>query len=377
MEGDAMKREGRAIDRKRADRLDEAADWLLRLEEPSRAEADYTDWLRWCDSDPENLAAFETVQHKWQAFDALKADPELSKFASLPDSRTQGIKLDLTLTAAQKRALLDQEADRLFGAFPHRGLTSFSRIGRGSEGLKRTRVWAIAAGVGALAIALAVFHYRSTPTVAPAQQVAAALTNRAATLPDGSRMILGTQSRVDVNFNGPKRQLDLSSGEAYFKVKHDKSRPFVVRAGEVSVTAIGTAFDVRRDHDRITVTVEEGVVEISSSSRNTWRAEAGYQLTYSTNLRTASIASVNPSAELAWRNGELAYLYEPLGSVVDDLNRYSGHRIVIADNQVAQIPFTGTAFATSLDGWLAGVEQAYPITVNRTASGDIVLSSRE
>lgn len=374
-----MKREGIEI---RADRLDEAADWLLRLEQSSRTEADYSDWLLWCDAAPENLAAFETVQHNWQVLYALKTDPELLKFSALPESQCQGLKLDLDFTRAQKRGLLYQEADRLFDTLPRRRAGG-ERIGpySGRRPPRARTGWAIAAGLCVIALAVTIFHYRFDPAAASLQQVTAVLTNRAATLPDGSRMILGTQSRVDVNFNGPQRRLDLSSGEAYFKVKHDKSRPFVVRAGDVSVTAVGTAFDVRRGQDKVTITVEEGTVDVSSRNPDgkatVWRAEAGYQITYSTAERTASIASVNPTAELAWRKGDLAYRYEPLGEVIEDINRYSTQRIVIADPEVAKIPFTGTAFASSVDGWLAGLEQAYPVTVNRTARGDIILSARK
>jgi transmembrane sensor len=272
---------------------------------------------------------------------------------------------DLGLTPAQKKALLEQETDHAIKAGQHARSSPLFR-------------WALAASIGAIALGGAVVHYQRIPSPST-QQLAAAATHRAATLPDGSKMILGAQSRVDVDFNGPKRRLDLSKGEAYFKVRHDKARPFVVQAGEVSVTAIGTAFDVRREHDKITVTVEEGAVEVSSHEPGqgpvTWRAEAGYQVTYSTRQRTASIASVNPSAELAWRNGELAYVREPLGSVVENLNRYSARKIVIEDPAIADLPFTGTAFASSLDDWIAGIEQAYPISAERTASGDIVLSS--
>lgn len=327
MEGDPMKQTGQPIDPRRVNRLSEAGDWLLRLQSPEHTEADYQDWLLWCDADPENFAAFETVQRRWQNLDGLKS------------------------------------AER-------------ARSDRG----KRI-AWALAAGIAAVAVTLGITRYvREASTPAP-QQVATTLTNRAATLPDGSKIILGTQSLVNMDFNGPKRQLDLSSGEAYFKVKHDKARPFVVRVGDVSVTAIGTAFDVRRDRDNVTVTVEEGLVEVRGRTLGrkdaVWRAEAGYQLTYSAKHRTVSMASVNPSVALGWRNGELAYLYEPLGSVVEDLNRYSTRRIVIADPEVAQIPFTGTAFAASLEGWLAGVKQAYPVEIQESATGEVILSSRK
>jgi transmembrane sensor len=329
----------------RLKRLDEASQWLLCMQDPRRSDEQMNDWLRWCDADPENFAEFERLQKDWKELDALRSD-------------------GLSLTPRQKSSLLEQENAHF--------------AGRGSPNrfMGRGRAWALAATVAGIALAAAAFHYLRTSAHPSGQQMAAVLTNRAATLPDGSKMILGVQSRVNMDFNGAKRQLDLSKGEAYFKVQHDKTRPFVVKAGELSVTAIGTAFDVRREHEQTTVTVEEGTVEVKANA-STWRAEAGYQLTYSTRDRTASLASVNPTAELAWRNGELAYVREPLGSVVENLNRYSTRKIVIEDPALAALPFTGTAFAQSLDDWVAGIEQAYPITAKRTASGDIILSTIE
>jgi transmembrane sensor len=216
----------------------------------------------------------------------------------------------------------------------------------------------------------------------PSQQVAASETNRAATLPDGSRVILSAQTSLNVDFNGPRRNLDLSAGEAYFKVQHDRRHPFVVQAGDISVTAVGTAFDVRREPNRITVTVEEGTVEIAGSTfakiglPTTWRAEAGYQLTYSSDGRTAMISSVDTSSALKWRSGELAYVWEPLGAVIEDLNRYSQHKVIIRDPAIAGLRFTGTVFTASLADWVKAIEQSYPVRADSAANGDIVLVAR-
>jgi transmembrane sensor len=216
----------------------------------------------------------------------------------------------------------------------------------------------------------------------PRQQVAATQTNRAATLPDGSRIILSAQTSINVDFNGSKRNLELSSGEAYFKVKHDRQHPFIVHAGDISVTAVGTAFDVRRGPDGVTVTVEEGTVEIAGNVfakkglPTTWRAEAGYQLTYSSQGRTAMITSVDTSSALKWRGGELAYVWEPLGAVIEDLNRYSEHKVIIKDPAIAELRFTGTVFTASLADWVKAVEQVYPVRADNSANGDIVLVER-
>lgn len=328
-----------AAERRKVQRLKEASEWLLRMEGTDCSDDDVSDWLRWCDADPENLEAFEALQSDWEDLDGLRSGAQ-----STPAS-------------------------------PRRFLRS-------------PRVWASAAALGVLALTTmfwTLFKQGESQelTAAPAQEVAATVTHRSTTLPDGSKVILSAQSRVNVHFNQSRRELDLSSGRAYFDVQHDESRPFVVRAGEVSVTAVGTAFDVRRGDDQVTVTVEEGVVEVaantpaSSGKPAKWRAEAGYQLTYSTRDQIASIESVDPYAALSWRNGELAYVRAPLGSVIEDLNRYSLRKVVLEDPSIGEMPFTGTAFASELDDWIRAVQQAYPITARETATGDIILSRRD
>jgi len=325
----------------RVKRLDEATQWLLRMQDPKRTDAEINDWLRWCDANPENFVEFERLQRDWMDLDALKGGPpavQVAPASHLPERYS------------------------------------------GRRWISRPRTWAFAVAVAALVVVAAVALNGAGGLgkgETGSHPLAATSISRAATLPDGSKMILGAESRVVMDFNGPKRRLDLANGEAYFKVRHDSSRPFVVHAGELRVTAVGTAFDVRREQDRVTVTVEEGTVEVSSGAgvgrAATWRTEAGYQLTYSTRDGTASLASINSEGELAWRKGELAYVREPLGSVVEDLNRYSAHKIVIADPEIARLSFTGTAFASSVEDWLAGIEQAYPIVAQHTATGDIIL----
>lgn len=316
--------------------LQQASEWLLRMENSERTEADVNGWLRWCDADPQNLAAFEAFQKDWRDLDALKGD-------------------------------LVQQAERLPSPkVPWRRLLPFA---------------AIAASVALVAVSLSLLTRGRGPS-APRQQVAAAQTNRAATLPDGSRVILSAQTSLNVDFNGSRRNLDLSAGEAYFKVQHDRRHPFVVHAGDVSVTAVGTAFDIRRESNRVTVTVEEGTVEIAGSAfakiglPTPWRAEAGYQLTYSSNGRTAMITSVDTSSALQWRSGELAYVWEPLGAVVEDLNRYSEHKILIKEPAIAALHFTGTVFTASITDWVKAVEQAYPVRAQSTPNGDIELVRR-
>ena len=254
--------------------LEEATEWFLRLQGESSSESDISAWIKWCEDRPGNLETYEQVQQ----------DSECSS------------------------------------------VTKVARSAR--SGLPKWFAPALAAGV-----VIAVMTFSLWPRTPVRQSLSTVQSNSAATLPDGSSLILSAQTSLNVDFSGPQRQLTLAQGEAYFKVHHDKTRPFVVWAGDLSVTAVGTAFDVRRDQDRVVVTVEEGTVEILSpptstgGSPSTWRAEAGYQLSYLSDTRTANLVSINPKQQLMWREGELAYIGKPLGSVIADLNRYSGRHI--------------------------------------------------
>jgi len=340
----------------RLSRLEQASEWLLRMDNPARTEEDVNEWLRWCEEDSENLAVFEAFQSDWRDLDALKGDAHAEEPAPGPGPGPGRVSDDL-----------ERETHRL----------SISRMQRWKPAVPL----AVAACVALVAVAVILLPHERELSI-PREQVAAMQTNRAATLPDGSRVILNAQTSINVDFNGSKRNLELSAGEAYFKVKHDRQYPFIVHAGDISVTAIGTAFDVRREPDGVTVTVEEGTVEIAGNVLATkglpamWRAEAGYQLTYSSQGRTAMIASVDTSSALKWRSGELAYVWEPLGAVVEDLNRYSEHKVIIKDPAIAELRFTGTVFTAALADWVKAIEQAYPVRADSTANGDIMLVER-
>ncbi len=301
--------------------LEEAADWVIRLSDPSRTESDVNDWLRWCDARRGNLEAFELVQQDWHDAGALR--PHVKPRPAL-----------------------------------------------------RPR---IAAGLGlafAVIVASVTLWFWSRPNT---ETVESGVLTHAATLPDGSSVTLSPRTVVRVNFARSKRRLAMSTGEAYFKVHHEPDRQFVVDAGDIQVTATGTAFDVRRDPEEILVTVEEGVVEIASSpsatdrSPNLWRVSGGYQLVYSLRTQVATLVTVDSARTLQWRSGELAYIGTSLKSVIEDVNRYSDRRILLADSTIGRYSYSGTVFVQSIDDWIQALLVVYPLRARREADGTLIL----
>src|SRR3546814_13699857 len=83
-----------------------------------------------------------------------------------------------------------------------------------------------------------------SPAVAYATDLGEQRTER---LPDGTRIILNTQTAVEVRYSRQRRQIPLHHGKAMPAVAHDPALPFVVATGHGSLTALSTRLQVRND----------------------------------------------------------------------------------------------------------------------------------
>jgi transmembrane sensor len=154
-------------------------------------------------------------------------------------------------------------------------------------------------------------------------------------LQDKSIATINGGSRIEVEFTSRERKIDLQKGEAWFEVAKDKSKPFIVSAGDARIRAVGTAFSVRRFAQGAEVLVTEGTVEVWSKGRTSQRRQltAGERAFFEPEASAISITR-QPSEvnrKLAWREGQLILKNQTLSDAVADFNRYSPKTIVIAD----------------------------------------------
>jgi transmembrane sensor len=341
------------------DRLKQAAEWLVRLREPTTTDGELTEWLEWCEAAPENLAAFESVQNLWQS--VPKQKPQLLDLPTLDSMRMR------------------DRPTRRFTAWPT-WIKSFPAstvaLALAASGLGVVGAWLLWGNAEPRYA-----DTRYTGSIGVPLRV-----NEASVLPDGSHVDLSAGSKLAVKFTGTRRQLSMADGMAYFQVKPDKSRPFVVSAGPLVVTAVGTEFNVRRSGDRVVVTVKEGVVRVDKSDTSAgegtstaadggaaseWselRASAGYQLVYVAHTGETRLSPTDSSAELAWRDGRLVYEDEPLSVVIANVNQYTTSKVVLSDPAIGQMRFTGTVRLDSIDTWLTALPRAFPISVERGPS---------
>jgi transmembrane sensor len=88
------------------------------------------------------------------------------------------------------------------------------------------------------------------------------------TLPDGSEITMNKNSAISYasNFTS-NRNVKLKTGDVFFDVTHDKSKPFVIDIENVAVIVVGTSFNIRHENDETEVNVESGIVKVSIGKR--------------------------------------------------------------------------------------------------------------
>ena len=292
-------------------RAEAAADWIMRLSDAPGDELIVAAWLRWCEEDPENLPAFKRTQVVWQAATAMEEPRQLPRSALRP--------------------------------------------------------WFAAAAAVILCLTVAVWFFARQGVEVGSQSYSTPIAGRGlSVLPDGSKVELGAGSRITTQYSDAIRGVTVDSGEAFFSVKKDAARPFVVTVGNLRVTAVGTAFNVRRGDDRVVVAVQEGKVRVSDQSGSAGdltAVGAGEQAVYLAKARRLAIAHIRPLDAASWREGILKYEHEPLSAVAADLNRYSTRKILIVDPSIADLPFTGTVFSTHIDDALLAFTDVFPVTI--------------
>lgn len=165
-------------------------------------------------------------------------------------------------------------------------------------------------------------------------------------LPDGSLAAINTQSEVAIAVTETRREVRVEEGEAWFQVKKDAARPFLVAVGDIRVQAVGTAFAVRRRDEGVEVQVTEGVVETWStrSPNERTRLAAGSKALIAETGAPAQPpveAPVEIDRSLAWRTGQLIFDGDTLAQAAAEFNRYNERQVVIADPALGQEKLVG------------------------------------
>lgn len=191
-------------------------------------------------------------------------------------------------------------------------------------------------------------------------------------LDDGSAVTINTDSALRTAFSETGRQVQLSQGEAYFDVASDSSRPFSVEAGDIVVTAVGTAFSVRRTDDDVIVTLTEGEVRVETNDRRQHAMlSPGMQLRASGgDFRTIRVDAARATS---WTSGMLDFYQAPLGTVIEEMNRYTTRSIRLDDPDLASRPVTGLFPARDHERFIQMLVASESVRVKRRSADNVEL----
>jgi transmembrane sensor len=314
--------------------LTEAASWLIRLQSTNASEDEVSAWLQWCSADAAHLDAFERIQ---RFSDGLRELP------------------------------ISQRDEFLCLAEPAESTPSHRR----TSTRKRAAI-ALAAGITVAAVLTLTMREAG---LSEQEFSTVKGTGQEVTLADNSYVALGAASKVIMQYSSTRRHVVLAGGEAYFEVHHDRKRPFTVVAGPLTITAVGTRFDVRRTRQRTIVSVTEGVVDVVPEGGTVpVRMLAGQRAVEENDSQRLTVSNIDPQTALGWQRGRLQYVEEPLGSVVEDINRYAKHPITLTHDSLRTLTYTGTVFGDHTAEWAHALSTIFPVRVTTDIDGQISIS---
>ncbi|HLO58428.1 MAG TPA: FecR domain-containing protein [Bacteroidales bacterium] len=266
--------------------------------------------------------------------------------------------------------------------------------------LRLSSVYKIAAALlvlVALAVAGSFYLVRTQKSAAPALFVETSAPKGSRSfiiLPDSTTVWLnaGTKFRYGVDYGTANRTVYLD-GEAYFKVSKNKHLPFKVYTSDITVTALGTAFNVKAYHDEGTIetTLEEGVVRIDDLAENKKDKpvilkpkqsavfhKQGGQLAVQGPAKQNITKPMQQAVQLAsipvkvsnvadtrlytsWKDTRWLFKNEKLSSLVTKLERRYDVEIHFMDKNLEDYAFTGILLEESLEQVLSAIQYTAPI----------------
>ena len=235
----------------------------------------------------------------------------------------------------------------------------------------RQRLWmgggAMAAAVAGLALVMVVPKMQ-----APIVYATAKGERKVVHLADGSTLSLNTDTRVTVRLTGAARQLVLDHGEVGLNVVHDATRPLHLVAGDVTLTDLGTQFNVRHTDGGVTVAVTEGSVQMEAASHMPLvvlrRGDEAVRYDGATRMR---VSQVDPEQVFAWKSAHAIYRDQPLSAVVRDLNRYFTTPIYV-DKRAGELRMTAMLTLDSETSVVSRLQDYLPLQVETTGQAIIL-----
>lgn len=218
--------------------------------------------------------------------------------------------------------------------------------------------------------------------------------SRQYSLPDGSKILLNSNSKVEVVYSETTRTINLLYGEGQFNVTKDINRPFTVIAGRKSFTALGTIFNIEKSNEMdMELIVTEGMVLISDASldkqqlkermileqqkiqsRDIITSHEKANIENMRNQHVSNLTALQLSTNLAWQQGMLIFDGQPLIEVLQEVSRYTDIQFEILSSDIANIEISGTYNTGDVKSLLFSLTHNFNVEYKYNATNTVQLS---
>ena len=189
-------------------------------------------------------------------------------------------------------------------------------------------------------------------------------------LPDGSNVWLNHSSslKYPAIFQGNTRNVELN-GEGYFEVVPNSKVPFIVKAGEIQIKALGTTFNIMAysDEERIETSLISGRVELERIKSDgeaipLLKMKPTDLSIFEKSNDKISTCTIPDDRYFAWKDGKLVFNKEPMGEVVDKLSRWFNVDIQIKDPELLELTYTATFVNETLPQVMELIAMVSPVS---------------
>lgn len=296
----------------------EAADWVIRAQSGVISELDIIALTDWLDMSPRHARAYAEALTVWGGLDATE---------------------------------------------PVQTLRSSVRPQTPRNPTRRLGVMAM--GVGGLTAVAAGVFLMASGALSPVRTYATHKGERQTiTLADGTQLRLNTDTHLSVKMTRSARTVTLDKGEVSVTVAHKADQPFRLLTGKLTLTDIGTEFNVARLNGEVRVAVREGQIEMADHSAAS-RLLPGDLGTYREASGTRQLAKVDPAEAFAWQSSRAIYRNLPLSDVAADLNRYF-EKPIIVEGDAAQLRLNAILTLDSQTAVAGRITEFLPVDARTT-----------
>ena len=337
------------------DPLAEASEWFVRLRSEEADVENLARFQRWLEADPGNPVAYRKICASWSAIGEHASAPEIM---------------------IGRRDALEGARRAARGRWQHR-----SRV---------RHAWV--AGIAFFLVCIVAGVWWQTRADVYSTGIGE---RRTVTLSDGSVVTLDARSRVRVKYRDSTRSITLQEGQARFDVAKDPRRPFRVEAGQETIVALGTKFNVELVSRNVLVTLIEGQVAVTVTKANlsapghsagdvqvsgqpggesaVIELAAGESLHVRHDGEVTHLRKVNLARITGWQDGKMFFDNEPLSTAVERVNRYAREQIQV-DPSAADVRVSGVFNTGDASAFVEAVTAYFPVEARRGEDSAVQLT---